>query len=66
MYMCTSEGGPFPGHPELELGLREWGRGEGGLAGSPEPARGVSIHGLLAQKSDAVTTELQAHFQIGV
>eukprot|EP00972_Heterocapsa_arctica_P016296 2405542-Heterocapsa_arctica.AAC.1 len=24
--MCTSEGGPFPGHSELELGL--WGGGE--------------------------------------
>ena len=35
----TSEGGPFPGHTELELGLREGGRGEGGLGGLPEPPK---------------------------
>eukprot|EP00972_Heterocapsa_arctica_P055546 8193864-Heterocapsa_arctica.AAC.1 len=40
MYMCTAEGGPFPGHTEVEPGLREGGRGEGGLAGSPEPPKG--------------------------
>ena len=31
--------GPFPGHTELELGLREGGRGEGGLGGFPEPPK---------------------------
>ena len=34
-----NEGGPFPGHTELELGLREGGRGEGGLGGLPEPPK---------------------------
>eukprot|EP00972_Heterocapsa_arctica_P089438 13186034-Heterocapsa_arctica.AAC.1 len=48
--------GPFPDHAE-ELGLWEGGRGDGGLAGSLEPLQGVSMHGLLAIKSSALTTK---------